>query len=154
MRAVDPDVHVTLTKLDETVEKVFAKETQKQLISSLFLIPNGIQSMSMDIKGLVESSTNLGVIETLRDEIKLRNEVRSSVSSLKQHVAEEIKYIAELVGATFEIESEYPEWPYNPNSQIRNLFEKVHQEKYNKEIEISAVHAGIECSAFVQKCLN
>ena len=64
--------------------------------------------MSMDIKGLVESSTNLGVIETLRDEIKLRNEVRSSVSSLKQHVAEEIKYIAELVGATFEIESEYP----------------------------------------------
>ena len=110
--------------------------------------------MSMDIKGLVESSTNLGVIETLRDEIKLRNEVRSSVSSLKQHVAEEIKYIAELVGATFEIESEYPEWPYNPNSQIRNLFEKVHQEKYNKEIEIFAVHAGIECSAFVQKCLN
>ena len=110
MRAVDPDVHVTLTKLDETVEKVFAKETQKQLISSLFLIPNGIQSMSMDIKGLVESSTNLGVIETLRDEIKLRNEVRSSVSSLKQHVAEEIKYIAELVGATFEIESEYPEY--------------------------------------------
>ncbi|MED2454969.1 beta-Ala-His dipeptidase, partial [Bacillus thuringiensis] len=57
MRAVDPDVHVTLTKLDEKVEKVFAKETQKQLISSLFLIPNGIQSMSMDIKGLVESST-------------------------------------------------------------------------------------------------
>ncbi len=105
MRAVDPDVHVTLTKLDEKVEKVFAKETQKQLISSLFLIPNGIQSMSMDIKGLVESSTNLGVIETLQDEIKLRNEVRSSVSSLKRHIADEIKYIAELVGATFELES-------------------------------------------------
>ena len=151
MRAVDPDVHVTLTKLDEKVEKVFAKETQKQLISSLFLIPNGIQSMSMDIKGLVESSTNLGVIETLQDEIKLRNEVRSSVSSLKQHIADEIKCIAELVGATFEIESEYPEWPYNPNSQIRNLFEKVHQEKYNKDVEIFAVHAGIECSVFVQK---
>lgn len=151
MRAVDPDVHVTLTKLDEKVEKVFAKETQKQLISSLFLIPNGIQSMSMDIKGLVESSTNLGVIETLQDEIKLRNEVRSSVSSLKQHIADEIKCIAELVGATFEIESAYPEWPYNPNSQIRNLFEKVHQEKYNKDVEIFAVHAGIECSVFVQK---
>ncbi|AIE79522.1 Aminoacyl-histidine dipeptidase [Bacillus cereus] len=123
MRVVDPDVHVTLTKLDEKVEKVFAKETQKQLISSLFLIPNGIQSMSMDIKGLVESSTNLGVIETLQDEIKLRNEVRSSVNSLKQHIADEIKCIAELVGATFEVESEYPEWPYNPNSQIRNLFD-------------------------------
>ena len=90
MRAVDPDVHVTLTKLDDTVEKVFARH--KSIFSSLFLIPNGIQSMSMDIKGLVESSTNLGVIETLQDEIKLRNEVRSSVSSLKQHVAEEIKY--------------------------------------------------------------
>ncbi|PFE01079.1 aminoacyl-histidine dipeptidase [Bacillus cereus] len=151
LRAIDPDVHVSLTKLEEKVEKVFAKETQKQLISSLFLIPNGIQSMSMDIKGLVESSTNLGVIETLHNEIKLRNEVRSSVSSLKQHITNEIKYIAELVGAKFEKESEYPEWPYNPNSSIRDLFEKVHKEKYNKDVEIFAVHAGIECSVFVQK---
>lgn len=151
LRAVDPDVHVSLTKVEEKAGKVFSKETQKQLISSLFLIPNGIQSMSMDIKGLVESSTNLGVIQTLQDEIKLRSEVRSSVSSLKQHIVEEIKYIAELVGATFEKESEYPEWPYNPNSPIRNLFEKVHQEKYSKDAEIFAVHAGIECSVFVQK---
>lgn len=151
LRAVDPDVHVSLTKVEEKAEKVFSKETQKQLISSLFLIPNGIQSMSMDIKGLVESSTNLGVIQTLQDEIKLRSEVRSSVSSLKQHIVDEIKYIAELVGATFEKESEYPEWPYNPNSPIRNLFEKVHQEKYSKDAEIFAVHAGIECSVFVQK---
>ncbi|MBY0599348.1 aminoacyl-histidine dipeptidase [Bacillus bingmayongensis] len=151
LRAVDPDVHVSLTKLEEKVEKVFAKETQKQLISSLFLIPNGIQSMSMDIKGLVESSTNLGVIETIHNEIKLRNEVRSSVSSLKQHITNEIKHIAELVGAKFEKESEYPEWPYNPNSSIRDLFEKVHKEKYNKDAEIFAVHAGIECSVFVQK---
>ncbi|MDM5154972.1 aminoacyl-histidine dipeptidase [Bacillus sp. DX1.1] len=151
LRAVDPDVHVSLTKLEEIVETVFAKETQKQLISSLFLIPNGIQSMSMDIKGLVVSSTNLGVVETLHNEIKLRNEVRSSVSSLKQHIVDEIKHIAELVGAQFEKESEYPEWPYNPNSPIRDLFEKVHKEKYNKDAEIFAVHAGIECGVFVQK---
>ncbi|EMA6343985.1 aminoacyl-histidine dipeptidase [Bacillus cytotoxicus] len=151
LRAVDPDVHVSLTKVEEKINQVFAKETQKQLISSLFLIPNGIQSMSMDIKGLVESSTNLGVIETLQNEIKLKNEVRSSVATLKQHIVNKIKHIAELVGAQFEKESEYPEWPYNPNSPIRNLFEKVHQEKYNEDVEIYAVHAGIECSVFVQK---
>ncbi|WP_242142983.1 MULTISPECIES: aminoacyl-histidine dipeptidase [unclassified Bacillus cereus group] len=151
LRAVDPDVHVSLTKVEEKADRVFAKETKKQLISSLFLIPNGIQSMSMDIKGLVESSTNLGVIETLHNEIKLKNEVRSSVGTLKQHIVNEIKHIAELVGAQFKKESEYPEWPYNPNSPIRNLFEKVHQEKYNEDVEIYAVHAGIECSVFVQK---
>ena len=151
LRAVDPDVYVSLTKIEENVEKVFAKVTQKQLISSLFLIPNGIQSMSMDIPGLVESSTNLGVIETIHNEIKLRNEVRSSVSSLKERIVDEIKHIAQLVGAQFEKESEYPEWPYNPNSPIRDLFEKVHKEKYNTDAEIFAVHAGIECSVFVQK---
>ncbi|MCM3738389.1 aminoacyl-histidine dipeptidase [Bacillus cytotoxicus] len=151
LRAVDPDVNVSLTKLEETVENVFAKETQKQLISSLFLIPNGIQNMSMEIKGLVESSTNLGVVETLHNEIKLRNEVRSSVKSLKQHIVNEIKHIAEVVGAQFEKESEYPEWPYNPNSSIRSLFEKVHKEKYGKEVEVFAVHAGIECGVFMEK---
>ncbi|MEH6891229.1 aminoacyl-histidine dipeptidase [Bacillus sp. JJ864] len=151
LRAVDPDVYVSLTKSEETIENVFAKETQKQLISSLFLIPNGIQSMSMEIKGLVESSTNLGVVETLHNEIKLRNEVRSSVKSLKQHIVNEIKHIAEVVGAQFEKESEYPEWPYNPNSSIRSLFEKVHKEKYGTDVEIFAVHAGIECGVFMEK---
>ncbi|PEA55070.1 aminoacyl-histidine dipeptidase [Bacillus pseudomycoides] len=151
LRAVDPDVYVSLTKSEETIENVFAKETQKQLISSLFLIPNGIQSMSMEIKGLVESSTNLGVVETLHNEIKLRNEVRSSVKSLKQHIVNEIKHITEVVGAQFEKESEYPEWPYNPNSSIRSLFEKVHKEKYGTDVEIFAVHAGIECGVFMEK---
>ncbi|MGG2015291.1 aminoacyl-histidine dipeptidase [Bacillus sp. S10(2024)] len=151
LRAVDPDVHVSFTKLEETIGSVFAKETQKQLISSLFLIPNGIQSMSMEIKGLVESSTNLGVVETLHNEIKLRNEVRSSVKSLKQHIVNEIKHIAEVVGAQFEKESEYPEWPYNPNSSIRSLFEKVHKEKYGTDVEVFAVHAGIECGVFMEK---
>ncbi|MGG2065739.1 aminoacyl-histidine dipeptidase [Bacillus sp. S14(2024)] len=151
LRAVDPDIYVSLTKLEETVENVFANETQKQLISSLFLIPNGIQSMSMEIKGLVESSTNLGVVETLHNEIKLRNEVRSSVKSLKQHIVNEIQHIAEVLGAQFEKESEYPEWPYNPNSSIRSLFEKVHKEKYGTDAEVFAVHAGIECGVFMEK---
>ena len=110
--------------------------------------------MSMDIKGLVESSTNLGVIETLQDEIKLRNEVRSSVSSLKQHVAEEIKYIAELVGATFEIESEYPEWPYNPNSQIRNLFEKYIKKNTIKKLKSSLCMRGLSVAHSFKRCLN
>ena len=51
--------------------------------------------------------------------------------------------IAELVGATFEIESEYPEWPYNPNSQIRNLFEKVHQENTIKKLKSSLCMRGL-----------
>ena len=110
--------------------------------------------MSMDIKGLVESSTNLGVIETLQNEIKLRNEVRSSVSSLKQHVADEIKCIAELVGATFEIESAYPEWPYNPNSQIRNLFEKCIKKNTIKMLKSSLYMQGLNAVYSFKRCLN
>ena len=110
--------------------------------------------MSMDIKGLVESSTNLGVIETLQDEIKLRNEVRSSVNSLKQHIADEIKCIAELVGATFEIESEYPEWPYNPNSQIRNLFEKCIKKNTIKMLKSSLYTLGLNVVYSFKRCLN
>ena len=154
MRAVDPDVHVTLTKLDEKVEKVFAKETQKQLISSLFLIPSGIQSMSMDIKGLVESSTNLGVIETLQNEIKLRNEVRSSVSSLKQHVADEIKCIAELVGATFEIESAYPEWYTIRTHKFVIYLKKCIKKNTIKMLKSSLYMQGLNAVYSFKRCLN
>jgi dipeptidase D len=62
LRAVDPDVYVSFENASDKVERVFSEATAASVIASMVLVPNGIQSMSMEIKGLVESSTNLGVV--------------------------------------------------------------------------------------------
>lgn len=63
----------------------------------------------------------------------------------------QVTRIAELVGSTVRIAADYPEWEYQPDSKMRKLFRKTYREKYDKEIEVIAIHAGIECGVFIEK---
>jgi dipeptidase D len=151
LRSADPGVAVTLEKYHETPSKVFSKETAHKAIASLILIPNGIQSMSMDIEGLVESSANLGVVTTTESELRFESAIRSSVKSLKYSILNQAKMVANVVGAKLVAESDYPEWQYNPDSKIREIFKKVYKDMYGKDAEITAIHAGVECGLFKEK---
>ena len=75
--------------------------------------------MSMAIDGLVQSSTNIGVLTTSDENIEFDSAIRSSVKTLKKAICDETIVLAEMVGATIEFESDYPEWQYNPDSKIR-----------------------------------
>jgi dipeptidase D len=151
LRTADPDVYITFESTSDKVEKVFSKETAESVIAAMVLIPNGIQSMSMDIPGLVESSTNLGVVSTKGNEIWFINEIRSSVRSLKKSILNQVETLAQITKASVRIESEYPEWEYNPQSKLRPLFASVYKRKYQVEPEIVAIHAGLECGVFMNK---
>ncbi len=147
----DPGVTVILEKYTGTVDKVFSKDTMEKAIASLVLIPNGIQNMSMDIAGLVESSTNLGVVITEGNEIKFESAIRSSVRSLKYNILNQAKMVAKVLGAELHADSDYPEWQYNKDSKLRELFVNVYNKLYGKDPEITAIHAGLECGLFKEK---
>lgn len=151
LRAADPEVYVRLENAADQVEKVFSKATADAAVAALVLLPNGIQSMSMEIGGLVESSTNLGVVNTNDNEIWLINEIRSSVRSLKRNTLSQVETLAGLTGGNVEVVSDYPEWEYNPQSRLRPLFIKVYEKKYQVQPEIVAIHAGLECGVFMSK---
>lgn len=154
LRAVDTGVHTILEAVSDKPERVFSKETAGSVVAAMVLLPNGIQSMSMEIKGLVESSTNLGVVKTVENEVWLINEIRSSVKSLKRNTYNQVLTLADTLGGKVIIESEYPEWEYNPNSKIRPLFIRTYKKMYNAEPEIIAIHAGLECGVFMSKLDN
>lgn len=150
-RTSDPDVNIILGKSNEKTEKVFSKETMEKAIALLMLIPNGVQSMSMDIPGLVESSINLGVVVTDESAVEFQSSIRSSVKSLKYSIMNQAKMAAKVLGAEFDAYSDYPEWQYNPDSKLRALFERVYKEQFGREAEITAIHAGVECGLFGEK---
>lgn len=150
----DREVSIGFEKEKNTFTNVFSEETKDQAITSLLLIPHGVQGMSRGIEGLVESSTNLGVVTTTDTEVHFENEIRSSVKSIKTSMVTQVTRIAELLGSTMIVDTDYPEWAYNPHSKVRKLFEETYQEKYGKEIEVIAVHAGIECGVFIEKLLG
>lgn len=151
LRTADPDIRVEFEVLHALPSQIFSKESTNNVVNYLYLIINGVTSMNMDIKGLVESSLNLGVITTHKDAVEFISSIRSSVRSVKNELYNRLLVTAKINGGNVVSESSYPEWAYNPNSKIRTIFENVYEKLYQKKPHISAIHAGLECGLFAEK---
>jgi dipeptidase D len=151
LKTQDPGVNISISESNEVIEKVFTKESTDKAINLLYLIPNGINTNSLEIDGLVESSTNLGVVTTNKDKIEFDSAIRSSVASLKDEIVLRSKAIADIIGAKFKTAAGYPEWQYDSDSKVREICQDVYKRMYGKDAKIVAIHAGVECGLFNEK---
>lgn len=126
-------------------------EATRKAIRLLMLLPNGIMSYSQDIRDLVETSLNLGVMSEDGSTLNFEFAVRSSVDTRKKYLMETVRFLAESLGAESEISSSYPAWQYNRVSKIRDRFIDVYKGRYGKEPEVKAIHAGVECGLLSEK---
>ncbi len=147
----DPGLLINISETTLTNNKVLSNEITQKVVNLLYMYPNGVNTESADIKGLIESSTNLGVVSMNNNEVEFDSAVRSSVFSLREDIVEKIKCITELLGGEFSSNAGYPEWPYKADSKIREICKDVFKRMYNKEPEIVAIHAGVECGLFKEK---
>lgn len=145
------DSGVRVEVSEEKIDKLMTKESGDKVVETMLLHPNGVRTMSMSIKGLVESSLNLGVVETEDNKVWLKSSIRSSVLSKKLCIIEELKAMAKLVGAEFEDEAHYPAWQYRQESKIRDISAEVYEKMYGEKPGIKAIHAGLECGLFDEK---
>lgn len=151
LRVQDPSVELQLIEEDEMPIDVFSKETTKKAIMILQLIPNGVETMSMDMEGLVQTSTNIGVVTTTDKVVEYDSATRSAVESAKWALTEKIENVAAATGARLEISSSYPSWEYSPESEIREVAAKVYKELSGEEVKFVAIHAGVECGLIGEK---
>ena len=147
---VDPDIEVTALPADHPAEQLDRASTDK-LVSFLVIAPTGVQSMSQELEGLVESSLNLGVLAQSGKSIELTVSVRSSVDSLMREITGRIEALSALIGASTSRIGVYPAWRYEAESPIRDLCVRVYKEVTGAEPEIRAIHAGLECGLLKQK---
>ena len=145
LRVQDPGVNVLVSEEVEQVTEAFDKISTIKAINLLVLIPNGIKTKSFSIENLVQSSCNLGVVTTTNNNVQYDSAVRSSVKTLKNAIIEESRTIAEIIGCEFRTVADYPEWEFNPESKVREVFKDVYKRMYGKDANIVAIHAGVEC---------
>lgn len=126
----------------------FDSTTTSKIITALENFPNGIQRMSQDIEGLVETSLNLGMLTTCDDKVKYNYSVRSSVNTEKEAILDRIECLTEMLDGMLSYKGNYPAWEYRKDSPLRDLMAEVYEEKYGKKPVIQAVHAGVECGLF------
>lgn len=141
----DPNLFVELKKTGRREAMVLDRSSMLHALATLVLIPNGVQSMSMEIPGLVETSLNLGILELTEDTLKICSSVRSSLEKEKDFLREKLTVLAEYMGGSIEVRGNYPGWEYQPKSFIREVFTEAYRDLYGKEPQIQAIHAGLEC---------
>ncbi len=127
------------------------QEATKKAVSLLLALPNGVQRMSDDIAGLVETSLNVGVARLEEKELMLSYAVRSSVSTAFTALTEKMEAISEAFGAKVEISAVYPAWEYVRESALREDMSRIYQEMFGEALKIEAIHAGVECGILAGK---
>ena len=142
-RIEEPNLKVEVSELK--VKETYKKELSDNLIDYIMMVPDGVMYMSQDIKGLVQTSLNNAIIEEKDGFIQIVASVRSASSSSLREVLNTLKIIAKRTGALAIEEGNYPAWQYEEESKIRDQALKVYKELFNKEAEVSAIHAGLEC---------
>jgi len=147
----EPDLSFEVKEVAEPVGEaraVSAEDTAK-IVSALFAAPHGVLSMSRDIKGLVETSTNLASVKMSGNTVRVGTSQRSSLTSARRTAGEKVRAVFELAGAKVTHESEYPGWQPNMDSAILEESVKAYKELFGVEPVVRAIHAGLECGLFL-----
>ncbi|MDO5394725.1 MAG: aminoacyl-histidine dipeptidase [Bacteroidales bacterium] len=140
--------------LESTERPDFAvdSDTTRRLISALYAAPHGVISMSRDLEGLVETSTNLASVKMQPDcGILVTTSQRSSVESRKWDIAHRVEALFTLAGAEVAHGDGYPGWAPNMDSRIMKIAADAYEELYGIRPAIKAIHAGLECGLFLTK---
>lgn len=148
---VDPDLKVTLEETNVKKAKAMKKALQHKLLTTIAALPHGVMKMSADIPGLVETSTNVAVIQTLKNAVVMMTSQRSSVASEIREIVHTVSSIFELGGAKVTHGDGYPGWKPNLQSDILKLAQSTYRSLYGKDPQVKAIHAGLECGIIGEK---
>ncbi len=125
--------------------EVMDKDTQGRLIRSVYACPNGVMRMSDSMEGLTETSTNMAIVKTENNNVKISCLLRSSVDSAKMDLAEMMASVFELAGADCKFSGGYPGWKPNMESPILKTMQETYNNMFGRVPKIMAIHAGLEC---------
>jgi len=151
LKRIDPNVKLTMETADKP-ERCLPESLKERLIWSLLACPHGVKSMSQEIEGLVETSTNLASIKMIgQNQIVIGTSQRSSTESAKNAIADQVAAVFRLAGACVEHGEGYPGWAPNPDSKILKIALDSYRRLFGKEAKVKAVHAGLECGLFLEK---
>lgn len=133
-------------------EKPIQSDVATRFIQALFACPHGVETMSMDIPGLVETSTNLASVNMRRQGvIEVVTSQRSAITSARRMMAAKVEACFKLAGAEVEHTSEYPGWKPDVDSHILKLCVESYRKLFGRDPEVKAIHAGLECGLFGEK---
>ncbi|PRY72429.1 aminoacyl-histidine dipeptidase [Halomonas ventosae] len=145
LSGVDEGLTLTLSPLDVRPAGALTEQASRLLVRALHVAPCGVERMSVEVPGVVETSNNLGVVSLEGGRFHLCALVRSLRDSATADLADRFRALFELIGARTRVENAYPGWTPSPQSPLLARFRRLHREQLGIEAEVKVIHAGLEC---------
>ncbi|MDO7713182.1 MAG: aminoacyl-histidine dipeptidase [Schleiferiaceae bacterium] len=149
-RRTDPDMQWLMR--DAEAEEVMQPSEQADVLKAIHGIPVGILRMSPEIEGLVQTSNNLSALKIAGDQAQILCLTRSASETEKVHAADRIASVAQLGGFSTELAGDYPGWEPAGDSNLTEMMKSIYVKSFNREPEVSACHAGLECGIIGESC--
>jgi len=147
----DAGVAIAVNDVSATPARVMTADSTRRVIGMLASLPHGVDAMSLDVPGLVETSSNLAAVKTEGDSVTVLMSVRSSIRSSLIALRDRAQAAAELAGASVEHKDPYPGWKPNLKSEVLGKAKRVHKDQLGREPHLMAIHAGLECGVIGEK---
>lgn len=145
----DKGFSVRVDNAKDYADTMFCFKDTYRIIGAMNLIPNGVYAMSSSMEGLVEASSNLGVVKTEGNKVTLCLMPRSSAEASLDELIMKIDTVAKLANANVIHHDRYPGWEYTKQDPVRDLFASCYKKHFGKLPEFEAVHAGVECGIII-----
>lgn len=146
----EPDLSFTLESVPAPAF-TFDTDSAMRIVRGLYAAPHGVLSMSADIPGLVETSTNLASVKMLEgNKVRVGTSQRSSITSARRAAAAKVEASFLLAGAEVTHEGEYPGWKPTLDSEILRRSVASYKKLFGVEPAVKAIHAGLECGLFLE----
>lgn len=146
----EPEATVQAFDVDALGGNSLTTSATSDVISLLCACPNGVQSYSQDIPGLVQTSLNLGIAK-LGDRFTATFSVRSSVNQEKEELIRKLRELTDFYNGSYSQSGTYPAWEFRKDSPLRDTMVRIYQEMFGKDPQVLAIHAGLECGLLGDK---
>ena len=128
----------------EAISRVLDGQSAARVIAVLRNLHNGVDRMSVDIPGLVETSNNVAVVRT-DDTLRVRCMLRSSADSARDDLAARMEALLDLAGGSAAYTGAYSGWKPQPHAELVEKLAALGEKIYGKTPPVKAIHAGLEC---------
>jgi dipeptidase D len=145
LAGVDDGLTLGLECLEGRPDEALNHQASCLLIAALHAAPCGVERMSQEVPGVVETSNNLGEVSLAAGSFRLCALVRSLRDSAATDLADRFRALFELIGARTRIEGAYPGWTPASGSELLSRFRRVHRQQLGSDPEVLVIHAGLEC---------
>lgn len=134
--------------------KLVPEEIQDNIIDAIYACHNGVVRMIPHIPTVVETSSNLAIIDIEDGKAEIKILARSSSEAMKNYVCNTLESCFNMAGMGVEFSGDYGGWDPNTDSEILKLLLKIYKEQNGVDGIVQVDHAGLECSVILGKYPN